>query len=429
MKRTMINKLNQCINEEVLVKGWVHRIRTLSKISFVIIRDRSGIVQCVVENQTAGVKGLKHESVVEIKGKIVGNESVAAGFEMHVSELNVISLVTEELPIEVNKEELNINLETLLNNRVLSLRNLKNNAIFKIQAAIVQGFTNYLAKESFTQIFTPKIVSEGAEGGTELFQLDYFSKKAYLAQSPQFYKQMMVGAGYEKVFEVGHVYRAESHSTKRHINEYVSLDLEMGFIENELELMELETALLKHIFSHINETCSAELEILEVELPEIGESIVQMELTEAINILKEHYNKIELEEDLDPEGEKLISEYVKEKYGSEFVFLTHYPQHKRPMYTMPAENGKTRSFDLLFRGLEITTGGLRIHQYNELKESIANRGMNPEKFTTYLEAFKYGMPPHGGLAIGLERITAMLLGYENIRETTAFPRDKVRLNP
>jgi len=428
MKRILASEAKEFTGNEVIIKGWLHRIRSMGKIAFLLVRDRSGIIQCVVDTRDIEIKGLKLESVVELRGTAVKNESVKDGVEIQVHALNIIS-TAEDLPIEINKEALELNLDVLLNNRVLSMRNPKINAIFKIQAALAQGFSQYLTQQGFTQIFTPKIVAEGTEGGTNLFTVDYFDKKAYLAQSPQFYKQMMVGAGYERVFETGHVYRAESHDTKRHLNEYVSLDLEMGFIEDEYEIMELETELLRFMIEKMTQTCGAELELLDAHIPVAPMEIPKLKLTEAIQILKTQYGKNNIDGDLDPEGEALISGYVKEKYNSDFVFLTHYPQSKRPMYTMPAGEYETHSFDLLFRGLEITTGGQRIHQYEKLKSNMLKHGLNPDNFEGYMSVFRHGMPPHGGLAIGLERITAMLLGLENVREASTFPRDRNRLAP
>lgn len=429
MKRVLISELNSFVNKEVRINGWVHRIRKMGKIGFLLIRDRSGIIQCVVNTKEIDIKGIKLESVVEVTGQVSQNEACKGGLEIQVTALKVISQVEQDLPVEINKEAMDVNLDVLLNNRVLSLRNPKVHAIFKVQAALAQGFAQFLTQQDFTQMFTPKIVAEGTEGGTNLFAIQYFDKQAYLAQSPQFYKQMMVGAGYERVFEIGHVYRAESHDTKRHLNEYVSLDLEMGFIEDEDEIMELETKLLRFMMQHLSEVCTAELQLLAADIPVVPEEIPKIKLSEAIDLIKVQYGKTDLEGDLDPEGEVLVSRYVKEKYGSDFVFLTHYPQSKRPMYTMPAENGETHSFDLLFRGLEITTGGQRIHQYEQLKDSMIKHGLNPDDFEGYMSVFKYGTPPHGGLAIGLERLTAMLLGLENVREATLFPRDRSRLTP
>lgn len=425
MERVLVKDLGNTIGEKVKLQGWIQRIRKLGKIAFIILRDRSGSIQCVVNTKEIEIKGLKLETVVEVIGNVAKSDKV----ELQVTSLNIISEVKIDLPIEINKTELETNLDTILNNRALSLRHEKTNAVFKIQACLAQSFGEFLQGEGFTQVFTPKIVAEGAEGGTELFELKYFEQKAYLAQSPQFYKQMMVGAGYERIFEIGHVYRAEEHNTNRHLNEYVSLDLEMAFIEDERDVMDLETRLLKYMLGRLKIRCEKELNLLEAELPVIDKAIVSIPLPEAIKILQEKYGKKDLTNDIDPEGERLISAYVKEKYNSDFLFLTHYPVEKRPMYTMPAENRLTHSFDLIFRGLEITTGGQRIHNYEMLKSNMELKGLNPDSFKDYLETFKYGMPPHGGLAIGLERLTAQLLGFKNIREATLFPRDRDRLTP
>ena len=320
---------------------------------------------------------------------------------------------------------MDVNLDTILNNRAISIRHEKVNSIFKIQNIIVQSFREFLINKGFTEIFTPKIVAEGAEGGTEVFKVEYFEKTAYLAQSPQFYKQMMVGAGFERVFEVAHVYRAEQHNTSRHLNEYISMDLEIGFINDEFDIMNLEEDLIKFILKAIEVKGKEYLKILNVNIPKIDVSIPKIELNEAIEILKKVYGK----GDLDPEGEKLICKYAKEKYGCDFIFLTNYPKRKRPMYTMPFEEQGTRSFDLLFKGVEITTGGQRINDYNMLIKSIENKGLNPKDYESYTDIFRYGMPKHGGLAIGLERITTQLLNLENVREASLIPRDRTRITP
>lgn len=428
MKRNLIEGLESKIEEEVYVMGWVHKIRKLSKISFLILRDRTGLVQIVIDPEIIDIKGLKLESVISVKGIVKSSKNSTGNLEVQASELNVINATCEDIPISVNSKEPEENIDTRLNNRVLSLRQVKTNAVFKVEANLAQGFAEFLIKEGFTQIFSPKIVAEGAEGGTALFEVKYFDKKAFLAQSPQFYKQMLVSA-YERVFEVGHVFRAEEHNTLRHLNEYVSMDLEMGFIKDEKDIMALETKLLKYMLSKVSKECKNELALLQAEVPEINESIPSMRLSEAIEILKNEYGKTGLENDLDPEGEKLIGTYAKEKLNSDFIFLTFYPRSKRPMYAMPAEGTLTHSFDLLYKGLEITTGGQRIHELELLKENMIYKGLNPEDFSTYLEAFKYGMPPHGGLAIGLERLTAQLLNIRNVRETTLFPRDRDRMTP
>lgn len=386
------------------------------------------MVQCVIENNNIDLSSLKLESVVSIVGIVKKSNNSLNPFEILVESFEIIS-EAHELPIELNKKELDVNLDTILNNRAISIRHEKVNSIFKIQNIIVQSFREFLINKGFTEIFTPKIVAEGAEGGTEVFKVEYFEKTAYLAQSPQFYKQMMVGAGFERVFEVAHVYRAEQHNTSRHLNEYISMDLEIGFINDEFDIMNLEEDLIKFILKAIEVKGKEYLKILNVNIPKIDVSIPKIELNEAIEILKKVYGKGDLEGDLDPEGEKLICKYAKEKYGCDFIFLTNYPKRKRPMYTMPFEEQGTRSFDLLFKGVEITTGGQRINDYNMLIKSIENKGLNPKDYESYTDIFRYGMPKHGGLAIGLERITTQLLNLENVREASLIPRDRTRITP
>ena len=427
MKRVLVEELSSHLEQEVLVKGWVYRIRRLSQVTFLILRDRTGVIQVVVNPDLIKNIHVSTESVVEIRGFVQPEPRARAGYELLASKIAVLALA-ENLPISINGAELNVPLDIALDNRVLSLRHSKINPIFKIQAALVQAFQEFLNKEGFVQVFTPKIVASGTEGGTELFALQYFEEQAYLAQSPQFYKQMLVAAGYERVYEVGQVYRAEKHATSRHLNEYVSLDLEMGFIESEHDIMDLQNRLLAFMFSSIREKCSGQLEELGVKLPEVPQ-IPRIPLLEAVELLRKEYGKNHEEPDLDPEGERLLSQYVLERTGSEFVYVTDYPWAKRPMYTMPKGAGSTRSFDLLFRGLEITTGGQRIHCYESLAENMRKKGLDPQDFSSYLHNFSIGMPPHGGLAIGLERLTAQIIGLKNVREACLFPRDRYRLTP
>lgn len=428
MKRILVKNIPNFIEKEIKIEGWLYRVRGLKSITFLLIRDRSGLVQCVIENNNIDLSSLKLESVVSIVGIVKKSNNSLNPFEILVESFEIIS-EAHELPIELNKKELDVNLDTILNNRAISIRHEKVNSIFKIQNIIVQSFREFLINKGFTEIFTPKIVAEGAEGGTEVFKVEYFEKTAYLAQSPQFYKQMMVGAGFERVFEVAHVYRAEQHNTSRHLNEYISMDLEIGFINDEFDIMNLEEDLIKFILKAIEVKGKEYLKILNVNIPKIDISIPKIELNEAIEILKKVYGKGDLEGDLDPEEEKLICKYAKEKYGCDFIFLTNYPKRKRPMYTMPFEEQGTRSFDLLFKGVEITTGGQRINDYNMLIKSIENKGLNPKDYESYTDIFRYGMPKHGGLAIGLERITTQLLNLENVREASLIPRDRTRITP
>ncbi|KGO14794.1 aspartate--tRNA(Asn) ligase [Clostridium botulinum] len=429
MKRTLISELKNSINKKVNIQGWIHKIRKLKNITFLIIRDRSGLIQCIVDNDKFDLSIVKIESIVSITGVVKESTNALNPFEIQVENLEIINAALDKLPIEINKENLEINLDTMLNNRILSLRHPKVNSIFKVQNSIVNGFREFLSKEGFTEIYTPKIVWEGAEGGTEVFKVKYFENTAYLAQSPQFYKQMMVGAGFERVFEIGHAYRAEEHNTNRHLNEYISMDLEIGFIEDEKDIMEIEERLLKFILEKLNNECRKYFDLLEAELPSIQDGIPKITFKEALDILSREYNKNNLTYDLDPESEKLICKYAKEKLNSDFIFLTNYPRKKRPMYTMPLGEDGTHSFDLLFRGIEITTGGQRIHDYNMLIDNMKFKGFNPKDYESYLSVFKYGMPKHGGLAIGLERLTSRLLGLENVREAALITRDRTRLIP
>lgn len=427
MKRVLVEELVQYLEKEVVVKGWVLRIRRLSQVTFLLLRDRTGVIQVTLDPALFEDVQISTESVVEITGLLKAEPRSKVGYELVAQTITVLSLA-ENLPININGEELNLPLDIALDHRVLSLRHTKVNPVFRIQAVLAQAFQEFLNSEGFVQVFTPKIVASGTEGGTELFALEYFEEKAYLAQSPQFYKQMLVGAGFERVYEVGQVYRAEKHATSRHLNEYVSLDLEMGFIANEHEVMDLQNRLLESMFLMVQERCAKELAILGVTLPEVPR-IPRIRLSDALELLRDELGKICAEADLDPEGERLLSQYALNHMGSEFIYITDYPWAKRPMYTMPKEEGSTCSFDLLFRGLEITTGGQRIHNHELLVTNMRKKGLHPEDFSSYLGNFTIGMPPHGGLAIGLERLTAQLIGLANVREACLFPRDRHRLTP
>jgi nondiscriminating aspartyl-tRNA synthetase len=360
--------------------------------------------------------------------------------EMQVQAIDVLSQKNASIPVEIAREKKmrSLGLPALLQYRPLTLRNEKVRAIFKIEAEICRAFRDFLNLSGFTEIHTPKIVATGTEGGANLFSVNYFGRKAFLAQSPQFYKQIMVGV-FERVFEIGPVYRAEEHNTIRHLNEYVSMDLEMGFITSEQDLLHLETDMLRHVFAHLNEHCRHELAMHDAVCPEI-KTIPALTLSEAHEVLARVRSESsgatsqasplrEAGDDLDPDDERLLCDHMSKTQGSDLVFVTHYPWKVRPFYALPAADGTSHSFDLLFRGLEITTGGLRIHEYSQLQQALEERGMDPASFEDYLQAFRWGMPPHGGLAIGLERVARQLLGLANVREAALFPRDGTRLIP
>ena len=420
------------VGESVKMNGAVHTIRDMGEVAFVILRKADGLVQCVYE---AGVtkfdlKNLKEESAVEITGTVAPEERAPHGFEIRLKDIRVLSEPAEVMPIAISKYKMNTSLETKLALRPISLRNVRERAKFILQEGIVRGFRDYLHGKGFTEIRTPKIVARGAEGGSNVFKLDYFNKKAELGQSPQFYKQTMVGV-YDRVFEAAPVFRAEKHNTTRHLNEYVSLDFEMGYIDGFEDIMEMETGFLQYTFELLEREYKKELTMLNVTLPNV-DKIPAVRFDKAKELVSQKYHRtIRNPYDLEPEEELLIGQYFQEEFGSDFVFVTHYPSKKRPFYAMddPADPKFTLSFDLLFRGLEVTTGGQRIHDYRMILEKMEKRGMDPADIESYLMIFKYGMPPHGGLGIGLERLTMRLLDEQNVRETALFPRDVTRLEP
>lgn len=420
------------VGKTVKMNGAVHNIRDMGEFAFIILRKAEGLVQCVYEEGKTefDLKDLKEESAVEVTGVIALEERAPQGFELRLTGIRVLSEPAETMPIAINKWKMNTSLETRLSLRPVSLRNVRERAKFKIQEGIVRGFREFLSSQGFTEVHTPKIVSRGAEGGANVFKLNYFNKKAELGQSPQFYKQMMVGV-FDRVFEVAPVFRAEKHNTTRHLNEYIGLDFEMGYIDSFEDVMAMETGFLKYTMELLKSEYKKELDMLGIDLPSISQ-IPHVRFAEAKQLVSEKYNrKIRNPFDLEPEEEVLIGRYFKEEYDSDFVFVTHYPSKKRPFYAMddPEDTNVTLSFDLLYKGLEITTGGQRIHDYQMILEKIEKRGMDPEDIKDYLMIFKYGMPPHGGLGIGLERLTMRLLDEQNVRETSLFPRDVTRLEP
>ena len=420
------------VGKTVKMNGAVHNIRDMGEFAFIILRKAEGLVQCVYEEGKTefDLKNLKEESAVEVTGVIAPEERAPQGFELRLTGIRMLSEPAETMPIAINKWKMNTSLETRLSLRPVSLRNVRERAKFKIQEGIVRGFREFLSSQGFTEVHTPKIVSRGAEGGANVFKLNYFNKKAELGQSPQFYKQMMVGV-FDRVFEVAPVFRAEKHNTTRHLNEYIGLDFEMGYIDSFEDVMAMETGFLKYTMELLKSEYKKELDMLGIDLPSISQ-IPHVRFAEAKQLVSEKYNrKIRNPFDLEPEEEVLIGRYFKEEYDSDFVFVTHYPSKKRPFYAMddPEDTSVTLSFDLLYKGLEITTGGQRIHDYQMILGKMEKRGMDPEDIKDYLMIFKYGMPPHGGLGIGLERLTMRLLDEQNVRETSLFPRDVTRLEP
>ena len=423
-KRTPVAELAGQLGAEVTLRGWVHSRRDLGGIQFLLLRDRSGLVQCVLSKTELPLQ----ESAVQVTGKVVTSAKAPGGLELQASRLEVLSEALVPPPLEISKEAWHANPDTLLDYRHVSVRGLQAQATLKVQAELVSAFRAFLDADGFTEIFTPKLVAAGAEGGANLFEVDYYGKRAYLAQSPQLYKQIMVGV-FERVYEVAPVFRAERHHTSRHLAEYLSLDIEMGFIDDDGDVMDLEEALLKTMLARVAERCATQLELLGADLPKLDVTFPRIPLLEARTLVQERYGHATGGKDLDPEAERLIGRWAKEEHGSDFVFVTHYPQAARPFYTYPTDDGLTRGLDLIFRGTEITSGGQRVHRHEVLVSELEKRNMDPERFAGYLEVFKHGMPPHGGFAIGAERLTALLLGIANVRYARAFPRDGSRIQP
>lgn len=420
--------------KEIKTTGFIHAIRPMGEITFVILRKREGLLQCVVERELHKEKEydeiLKEGMTAAVYGTVSSEEKAPGGYEIRASHVEILSKPTTPMPLPISKWKMNTSLEAKLNYRPIALRNIRERAKFKIQEGIARAFRSYLYKHGFTEVHTPKIGAKGAEGGSNIFKLDYFHRPAVLAQSPQLYKQMMVGV-FDRVFETGPVFRAEKHNTKRHLNEYTSLDFEMGYITSYTEIMEMETGFLQHMVNLLKTEYEKELKILQVNLPKVDQ-IPSVRFDQAKELIVEKYgHTMKNPYDLEPEEEALISKYFKEEENADFVFITHYPSKKRPFYAMddPKDPSVTLSFDLLFRGIEVTTGGQRIHDFDTLEKKMESRNMTDEGMEQYVNIFKCGMPPHGGLGIGLERLTMKLLEEDNVRETTLFPRDLSRLVP
>jgi len=427
--------------KEIELKGWVHRIRDMGGITFVVLRDRSGVAQLVFNEEypLPADPPLCLETVIRARGTAALNEKAPGGAELLVKSLEVLSRAAADIPFQVNGDISKTGLETILDRRILSLRNPKILSIFRVQSTIVEAFAEYLRSQDFTEIKTSKLVGSGTEGGTNLFQVEYFDRKVCLAQSPQFYKETLVASGLERVFEIAPVYRAEKHDTPRHINEYVSLDIEMGFIESELELIELERNLLAHIFESVKSKNGKDLSAWNAGVPSPEQTAKSPTVTydEALKIVNDEAAKQKNAGarifDITPEAERLICEWAEKEYGVPLAFINAFPRRYRPFYTYPlagdSEAALSMAFDAVFRGLEITSGGRRHHDLEMFTASLPRFGLKNDDLPGYLELLKYGCPPHGGFAIGLERLTQKILGLFSVKEATLFPRDRKRVEP
>src|SRR5579863_5884285 len=423
------------VGERIRVAGWLHSLRRMGGLTFLVVRDGWGMIQAVTENESElgelATGEVSVESVITVEGLVVSEQQAPGGFELHHLQVEVVTPVTEPPPVSLNKRKITANIGTLLDHAAVTNRHPARRAIFRLTAGITAGFRSTLASRGFTEIQTPKIVASATESGANVFKLNYFDRTAYLAQSPQFYKQMMVGV-FERVFEVGPVFRAEPHDTTRHINEYVSLDAEFGFIEDHFTVMAMVRDVIEGMLAPLTEQYGAELALLNVRVPDVPREIPHIFFPDAQELIfQRHGVDVRGEPDLSPQDERWLCEWALEQYGSEFLFVTGYPMRKRPFYTYrdPQRPEYSNSFDLLFRGVELVTGGQRLHRYEDYLAALEKAHLPLEPFQEYIEAFRYGMPPEGGFAIGLERVLMQLTGLPNVKLTTLFPRDINRLVP
>ena len=433
MQKIRTTQLGEHIGERVQLTGWLYQLRALGKIDFVIVRDGYGIAQAVTQDAhvIAPLHGLQNETVIVIEGTVVAEAQAPGGVELHDIAVSVITPVTETIPFSINKPFVEATLDSFLDHAPIGLRHPRRRALIRLGSGVMAAFREFLNGEGFTEIQSPKLVASATESGANVFAVDYFGKKAYLAQSPQLYKQIMVGI-FERVFEVGPVFRAEPHDTTRHVNEYVSMDVEFGFIENHFTVMALLTRLIRQILARLTERNATELKLLDVKMPTAPETFPHIHFRDAQQLIFEmHGEDCRGEPDLAPQHERWLGAWASETHGSDFLFVVGYPMSKRPFYTHPdpLNPGFSNSFDLLFRGTELVTGGQRLHLYSDYLAALARAKLPTEPFEYYLETMKYGMPPHGGFAIGLERFVMQLCGLQNLREATLFPRDQKRLTP
>jgi nondiscriminating aspartyl-tRNA synthetase len=433
MERTWTSELACRSGERVLLKGWLHRLRRLAGVSFLVLRDARGLAQVVIDDAdlAAELDRLHAESVLEVEGVATPAPQAPAGVEVREPRVRVLVRAAAPPPVALFQPTLRAQLPTLLNYAAVTLRHPRRRACFEVTAAAMAGFRSSLRALGFVEVQTPKLVAAATEGGANVFSVDYFGRRAFLAQSPQFYKQTMVGV-FERVFEVGPVFRAEPHDTPRHLNEYVSLDAEMGFIQDHRDVM----AVLRHAVAGMTNAVRAEaagaIALLGLTVPEVPDPIPAVDFREAQRLIAAATGEqLDGDPDLAPAHEAWLGDWARREHGSDFLYVTGFPMAKRPFYTHPAPGDPERSnsFDLLYRGQELTTGGQRLHRYEDYLAALSSRGLDPGPLAGYLEAFRHGMPAHGGFGMGLERWVSRLVGAANIREVALFPRDLNRLTP
>ncbi|HEX6416553.1 MAG TPA: aspartate--tRNA(Asn) ligase [Candidatus Saccharimonadales bacterium] len=437
MTRTLARELAENIGQTVTIKGWLHKKRLLGGLNFITVRDRSGLTQTLIDNkdELEKLRGLQIGTVLSLTGTVIADERAPGGAELHDVTVVVDVPVTDEPPIEIDKpiSHKAENLDTLFEYRVLNIRNLQEQKIFKIRASLTRYVREYLTGQEFVEIDTPKLLAEATEGGAEVFKLDYFGKTATLAQSPQFYKQIMVGA-FERVFEIGHSYRAEPSATTRHLTELTMLDIEMGFVESHDDVLDMVGNMTQNVLRRIYEEHAADFKTLnapELVLPEDGK-VPRFTIAEIHDMYtKATKTDTTQEKDLIPDEERWISDYARKQLGSDLVFATHFPAEAGKFYHKFDDEGTVMWGDLLFRGLEIATCPLRENNYEKMIEQMTAAGLDVshEGFKYYLQAFKYGLPQHGGCGFGIDRLVQKTIGLANVKEATLFPRDINRLTP
>ena len=422
-------------NGKIELVGWAENVRNLGGIAFITVRDINGKYQVTVLKDSnpeifQRLSDVKAESVIEIKGTEKKNEKAVNGYEIIPQEMNLLTIAEQPVPLNLS-EKVQSSLDKELDFRFLSLRKPKIASAFKIQSTVSNAIVKFFEDSGFYQIHSSKIISQATEGGANVFQVVYFDKTAFLAQSPQFYKQMMMAAGFEKVFEVGPVFRAEPHHTSRHLTEYTSVDFEMSFINSHEDVMSVLEQMILRIFKEVKSRNLKDLDLHGIKLEDPKVPFPRITIKEAGAILEKYGNKLKDDGDIDPEGERILGQYMKEKYGSDFFFLTEFPWSIAQFYHMKKESDKavTNRADLIYKGLEITTLAQREHRYEVLINQLGEKGLDKEKFGFYADFFRYGVPPHGGAGTGLERIVKQMLNLENVAEATLLPRTPERLIP
>ncbi len=426
LRTCTLKEASQLDGETVKVCGWVHDIRVLGKIAFIIIRDRYGLAQLTLIRSIIGKENFKkytkltRESVICVQGKVQKTEQAKLGFEILLESLEILSIAETPLPLGV-ADKVSADMETRIENRFLDLRKKEVLAVFEARSAIIQGIREYLAQEHFIEVHTPKIVATATEGGTELFPIKYFEKDAYLNQSPQLYKQILMGSGFDRVFEIAPAFRAEEHNTTRHLNEFISIDAELSFADDNDAMQILENS-IKNAIKHAIE--SEALNALEQDIETPDKPFERVTYDDALDLINSKGYSMEWGEDFSTEALKILGKEI-----DDFYFITHWPLEIKPFYVLPFEEKYSKAFDLMYKDKELSSGAQRNHNYESLVNIMKQKGLNPENFEFYLRAFKYGMPPHAGWGLGLERLVMIVTGVKNIRECVLFPRDRTRLVP